>query len=553
MVEYTIEDIEIEKMIQASNKESLLQKATNEWKSVIAPSRIEINEISKKFTSNTIDIERKPVAVLKLKSSKEISHALQVAGQYGFHVYPISTGNNWGYGSASSVTDKAVILDLSLMNNIISFDKDSGLVTVQPGVTQQMLFDFLIEKESEYMVPVTGAGPHCSLLGNALERGYGITPKTDHFASVMNLKAVLPDGQIYTSNFIEEGCEGISKSHKWGMGPYMDGIFTQSNLGIVTEITIELEKTPENIELFCFQVKNEDNLSATVDSIQTIIKRLGSNVSGINLINGERALSMSMEYPYKELENNSRDEVIDKKMIEYSITAWTGFGAIYGTKLLSNAAKKEIKKCVKKTGNRIIFVNRKKLNICKFLRKSFFNSSEKLKNIEHKLDSFLSILEGKPTRVALPLAYWKNRSKKFNADSNNPNPAMDNCGLIWFTPLIPFTSKDIKNYSEILRSVCLKYGVEPLITITTLSDKVVDSSVPILFDKSNAAECAAAKNCYLELFETCKSHGYMPYRMGVDHMSLVTEENTGYWNFVKKLKGLMDPKSVLSPGRYCAS
>ena len=36
-------------------------------------------------------------------------------------------------------------------------------------------------------MPVTGAGPNCSLLANALERGYGITPPTDHFGAVTRL------------------------------------------------------------------------------------------------------------------------------------------------------------------------------------------------------------------------------------------------------------------------------------------------------------------------------------------------------------------------------
>ena len=37
-----------------------------------------------------------------------------------------------------------------------------------------------------HMVPTTGAGPHASVLGNACERGYGITPDTDHLIYLRN-------------------------------------------------------------------------------------------------------------------------------------------------------------------------------------------------------------------------------------------------------------------------------------------------------------------------------------------------------------------------------
>ena len=43
--------------------------------------------------------------------------------------------------------------------------------------------DFLIENKHDYLVPTTGAGGHVSLLGNTLERGYGLTPWVDHFLS----------------------------------------------------------------------------------------------------------------------------------------------------------------------------------------------------------------------------------------------------------------------------------------------------------------------------------------------------------------------------------
>jgi hypothetical protein len=54
------------------------------------------------------------------------------------------------------------------------------VVTLEPGVTQARLHEFLCDGKYPYLVPVTGAGPNCSIVGNAIERGYGITPWVDH-------------------------------------------------------------------------------------------------------------------------------------------------------------------------------------------------------------------------------------------------------------------------------------------------------------------------------------------------------------------------------------
>ncbi len=106
---------------------------------------------------------------------------MRIAQRQGIAIYPISTGRNWGYGTSLPAQDDCVILDLSRLQKIHHFDAELGVVTLEPGVTQGMLAAYLYAGNHPFMVPVTGAGPQCSLVGNALERGYGITPHTDHW------------------------------------------------------------------------------------------------------------------------------------------------------------------------------------------------------------------------------------------------------------------------------------------------------------------------------------------------------------------------------------
>ena len=102
---------------------------------------------------------------------------------FGVPVYPISSGKNWGYGSRVPAADGCILLDLGRMNRIVDFNEELAYVTVEPGVTQAQLYAFLRERGSNLWVDATGASPECSLIGNAVERGFGHTPYGDHFTN----------------------------------------------------------------------------------------------------------------------------------------------------------------------------------------------------------------------------------------------------------------------------------------------------------------------------------------------------------------------------------
>src|SRR5262249_6564104 len=156
---------------------------------------------------------------------------------------------------------------------------------------QGMLAEFLSRGGHSFLVPVHGGGPNCSILGNALERGYGITPHADHFGAVLALEAVLPDGSIYRSP-LQRMSSVPGPAFKWGIGPYVDGLFTQSGFGIVTAISIALARTPDCIHAVLFGVSDERFLGG-IEAIREVLRRFPGIVGGINLMNAHRVLAMA--------------------------------------------------------------------------------------------------------------------------------------------------------------------------------------------------------------------------------------------------------------------
>ena len=100
---------------------------------------------------------------------------------------------------------------------------DQGM-TLEPGVTQGELSQYLQSRGLPFMVPVTGAGPSCSIVANALERGFGVTPLTDHCGAIVSMKVVLPDGELYESYTRTFNTAGVARAYKWATGPYFERV-----------------------------------------------------------------------------------------------------------------------------------------------------------------------------------------------------------------------------------------------------------------------------------------------------------------------------------------
>jgi 4-cresol dehydrogenase (hydroxylating) len=135
-------------------------------------------------------------AILRTANTSQIQECLRIATRFRIPVYPISSGKNWGYGSSVPVSTSSVLLDLGRLNQIVDFSEELAYVTVEPGVTQGQLHEFLQARKSNLWLDATGAGPDCSLIGNVMERGFGHTPYGDHFAQVCGFEVVLPTGDV---------------------------------------------------------------------------------------------------------------------------------------------------------------------------------------------------------------------------------------------------------------------------------------------------------------------------------------------------------------------
>lgn len=528
-----------------------LDQAIVDWQALLGVSRVMTGEaVLRNYGNDTSAIARRLPAALRIADANMLPAVMQIAHRHRTPVYPVSTGRNWGYGSSLPARDDCVILDLADMTQILDFDQELGVVTLEPGVTQGMLAEFLDTGQHPFLVPVTGAGPNCSVLGNALERGYGVTPHTDHFGAVTDIEAVLPDGTRYRTAMREAGGEDLARLFKWGIGPYATGLFTQGAFGVVTRMSIVLARRPDCVKVCLFSLKDDALLEPAVLRIRSIMARLPGTVSALNLMNQHRVLSMAAPYPADKLDAHGMipRDVIASLGKQYQIFPWTGFGTLYGTERMVAAAQKEIRAILGDIASRMMFLSPQRARQLAALTRLIPGQlGQGLQGMTSTLAKSLELVAGRPNETAMPLAYWRNS----RARSGGPmNPAVDGCGLSWYAPLVPMRPTGVRAYVNMVTEIMGKHGLEPLITFTTLSDRLFDSTVPLLFDRDKPEAALAAAACFQELLLEGRSNGWFPYRVGIDTMDTLSALQTDAGKFQARLRKDLDPHEIFAPGRY---
>src|SRR5271155_5097270 len=170
-------------------------------------------------------------------STEQVQKIVRIANRHKVPLYPISTGKNLGYGGSAPAYSGSVVVDLKRMNRVIEVNEANAFALVEPGVSYFDLYRDIQERKLKVWIdcPDPGWG---SVIGNALDRGGGYTSANhrNHFDSHCGMEIVLPNGELLRTGMGAVPNAKTWQQYKSGCGPWIDGIFSQSNFGIVTKM-----------------------------------------------------------------------------------------------------------------------------------------------------------------------------------------------------------------------------------------------------------------------------------------------------------------------------
>lgn len=489
-----------------------------------------------------------PVGVVRPKTVAEVQRLTVAASTHGVPLYPISRGKNWGYGDAAPAAPGCVLVELSQMNTIREIDAEMGFAIVEPGVTQGQLVEEVARRAPGFWVDCTGAGPEASIVGNALERGFGHTPYGDHVRSACGLEVVLADGTLLrtgTGQF--EGAKAACL-YPYGVGPILDGLFMQSNLGIVTAMTVWLCPKPEAFRFFYIKVQDESTLPRLIDALRGL-RLQGILNSAVHIGNDLRVISGQRNYPH-ERTGGSRPLPDDVRLAlrrEAGLGAWSVSGSFTGTGPQVRAAAARLKKAMRGIG-KVITLSDGQLHLLGRVARALPSPvGAGLKKLLDDLEPHVGLLQGKPTLQPLRGALWG-----LNRDGDALEDPVDaQAGLIWLAPVVPMRGADAVQVCNTAHGILARHGFDFLITFTLLNERSMVAVMNVSWDKTDAAQGERARECYEEVMQALIAAGYPPYRSSLLGMPLLWQHGgAAFWDSARKIKQALDPRGVIAPGRY---
>ncbi|HEX7080399.1 MAG TPA: FAD-binding oxidoreductase [Gammaproteobacteria bacterium] len=200
---------------------------------------------------------------------EQVQKIVRIANRYSIPLYTISTGRNLAYGGSAPVYSGSVVLDLKRMNRIIEVNEDLAYALVEPGVSYFDLYRYIRERGMKLWIdcPDPGWG---SPIGNALDRGAGRTPLPyrDHFGAHCGMEVVLANGDVLRTGMGALPNAGPNwQAFPYGAGPLADGLFAQSNYGIVTKMGFWLMPEPEASMTGSIRARRHDDVIPLVRTL----------------------------------------------------------------------------------------------------------------------------------------------------------------------------------------------------------------------------------------------------------------------------------------------
>ena len=220
-----------------------------------------------------------PDAVAYPRSTEDVIQIVSICAR---HKCPVV---GWGAGTSLEGQAQAVrggiCVDFQHMNRVLNIRPGDQDVTVQPGVTREALNQEL--RATGLFFPVD-PGANASIGGMASTRASGTTAVRYGTMrdSVLALEVVTASGDVIRTG---------TRARKSSAGYDLTGLFvgSEGTLGLITELTLRLQGTPEAVSsAVCAFASVNDAVAATMDAIQ-----MGLPLARIELMDSDSVIAVN--------------------------------------------------------------------------------------------------------------------------------------------------------------------------------------------------------------------------------------------------------------------
>lgn len=200
------------------------------------------DNINEEYSHDELSSEKAwPDVVVRVKSTEEVSKLMKYAYENNIVVTPRGAGT--GLVGAAVAVEQGLMIDMTLMNNILELDEDNLTLTVEPGVLLMEIAAYV--EERGYFYPPDPGEKSATIGGNISTNAggmravkYGVTRDF-----VRGLTLVLPDGKV-----LEVGGKVVKNSSGYNLRDLIVG--SEGTLAFITKAVLRLLPLPQkNVSL----------------------------------------------------------------------------------------------------------------------------------------------------------------------------------------------------------------------------------------------------------------------------------------------------------------
>lgn len=453
--------------------------------------------------------------LLKPGSIEGLRQIVATATKHQCPIYPISRGKNWGYGAHLPVQNGSTIVSLERLRKIGPCLPESNKIYLEPGVSQEDLYNYLKNNYPQFTFNVTAGGSDTSILGNCLERGIG------YYRSRAN---ELHGLQVLTiqGEFIQQNPDLWHPSHPEGVGAGWEGLFFQSNFGIITGGWFTL--IPKQDSGIFISLLNAD-LDTLIEDFRTLyrhqvldeITHIGDPGRKEYVLKG----LIAKKFP------NLSSQQIAQVIQQHGSDAFQGVTAVHGRAPVNKARVKEIKKLISPSTDLKAFTPKTVEQIASISRWVPIPYFRNLGIFLESVGELLKLSEGEPSNIG---------HLSIKMKGTDPNLAEESA--VYLNATLP----NDRNATQELRKLLDLSGYKYSITYIVDTRQSISAIITIHFENAVAPPVQEALG---HLTKALIEKGFPPYRSGIDQM-----EHLEMPPINKKLKHFFDPENLISPGRY---
>jgi 4-cresol dehydrogenase (hydroxylating) len=225
---------------------------------------------------------------------------------------------------------------------------------------------------------------------------------------------------------------------------------------------------------------------------------------------------------------------------------------LYGSELQVAAARAALRQALRGTAAKSTFLTQSGLRSGARLGSllGLFGLGQRLRARVALGEALFAMNKGVPNARFLAGAYWRRRGGLPADFPHQANPAADNCGLLWVSPILPMRGADLLALHALVAPIFEQHRFDLFVTFSMINERTLGGVITVAYDKEDPVEVERAKRCYRALFDTVMKAGYIPYRVGNQSMAALDPHGDVFWKVVSRIKRALDPDGIISPGRY---